>query len=126
MLISVVAEGDKRQQAIHLNMDSMRKFLASYEQVRSCEKKLVAEGYQEKYFIKNRKNYGQLIKLFAQRSEAAEFRRRTSLFENPEPRSESTTIIGKRVARKDKTTQTEKNETEDASKSICLADQKNE
>lgn len=46
----------------------MYKFLASYEQVRNCEKRLIAEGYQEKYFTKNRKNYGPLIKLFVQRS----------------------------------------------------------
>jgi len=46
-------------------MDSMRKFLTSYEQLRNCEKRMVADGFQEKYFTKSQKSYGRLIKILA-------------------------------------------------------------
>lgn len=69
---------------------------------------MIAEGYNPKYFKGGRKNYGQLIKIFANRSEAAEFRRRTSLFDIPEESRASSPSVGikKRVARKDKEIQT--------------------
>ena len=51
----------------------------SYEAMRDREKRLTSQGYQEPLLRKGRK-YGKLIKIFATRSEAAEFRRRPSLF----------------------------------------------
>ena len=79
----------------------MRKFLASYEQLRNCEKSLISEGYNPNHFKHTRKNYGQLIKIFAERSEAADFRRRTSLFDKPEDlRPSSPVIANKRVKMK--------------------------
>jgi len=45
MLSNVITEGDKKSQPIQLSMDSMRKFLASYEQLRTCEKRMIADGF---------------------------------------------------------------------------------
>jgi hypothetical protein len=68
MLSSIIKEGEKRKKAIHLEMASLRDFFESCELLRKCEKKLIAEGFQDKHFEKQRNHYQELIKLFAQRS----------------------------------------------------------
>ena len=87
----------------------MRKFLASYEQLRDLEKKLISEGYQEKYLNNGNRLYGKLIKIFATRSQAAEFRRRTSLFgkDGRGIRPQSPVILPKKIDKSHKETQTE-------------------
>jgi len=72
MLANIIKAG---HEAIHLEMASIREFFESCEELRNCERKLIAEGYQENHFAKQRNHYEELIKLFAQRSEAGEFHR---------------------------------------------------
>ena len=62
----------------------MHKFLLCYEQLREREKSKISEGYQEKYLSKGKRVYGRLIKIFASRSEAADFRRRPTVFDRSE------------------------------------------
>ena len=59
----------------------MHKFLLCYEQLRDREKSKISEGYQEKYLSKGKRVYGRLIKIFATRSEAADFRRRPTVID---------------------------------------------
>ena len=81
-------------------MASMREFFSSFEQLRNCEKSLIAKGFQEKLFKKKINHYVELAKLFVQRSvsEAVESIGPNSLLDRPEPKS---------VAKNDQTTQTE-------------------
>ena len=62
----------------------MHKFLQCYEQLRDREKLKISEGYQEKHLSKGKRVYGRLIKLFASRSEAADFRRRPTVLDRSE------------------------------------------
>ena len=90
-------------------MTLMRQFFESYEHLRSCEKRLIGEGFSEKHFTKKKNIYGKLIKLFAQRSEAVvEFSSRKSLIEKPKPLSEIPNLFVKRIPKRDQTAQTEK------------------
>ena len=53
---------------MNLSLDTMKKFLTSYEQLRKEEKRMVSEGHSEKLFTRG-KVYGRLLKVFALRSD---------------------------------------------------------
>lgn len=87
-------------------MDSMKKFLKCYEQLRECEKRMVVDGYPEKLLNRGKKIYGPLIKVFATRSEATEFKaRRPSLFAKERPLSP--VIVPKKILMRDREIQTD-------------------
>ena len=111
MLKTIVTEGDSKQIPIELSLESMRKFLTSYEDLRNHEKRLASEGIPVKLISKCKRVYGPLIKMFALRSEATEFRRRNnSLFhKNGERERSSSPRAGsvKRILKRDQETQIE-------------------
>ena len=51
-----------------MSNESMRKFLSSYENLRSMEKRKISDGYPDKHLKKSKKIYGPLIKILATRS----------------------------------------------------------
>jgi hypothetical protein len=122
LLTKVIAENDKSNKPVEISLEQMKSFLLSYEQLRQCEKRLVAKGHSERLFTRG-KIYGRLIKIFATRSEkpeefhrrpslqetAAKFRRRPSLQEHPtniEAKGNSPRVSIKKVLRKSIETQT--------------------
>lgn len=86
----------------------MKKFLVCYEQLRNREKSMIADGYSEKLLNKGKKVYGPLIKAFATRAQAVQFKRRSSLFTKEEiVRPKSPPILPKKVITRDREVQTE-------------------
>ena len=79
-------------------MDTMRQYLACYEKLRDNEKRLIADGFNDKLLSRG-KIYGKLIKIFATRSQAAEFRRRPSLHD-PKTTSIMNTSSPKMITKK--------------------------
>lgn len=78
MLGEMITEGDKNQKPVDLSVDSLKKFLKSYEQLRVCEKQLIQKGHSEKLFTRG-KIYGRLIKVFATRPSNPQQTRRLSM-----------------------------------------------
>ena len=52
MLASVVSEGDKQKMPVFLGAQSISAFMASYTELRQCEKRLVNDGYPKKFLNK--------------------------------------------------------------------------
>ena len=67
LLSNIVTDG-MSQKAEELDKDTLRSFLKSYEKMRESEKRMIAEGYDEKHFTKGRM-YARLLKNFAKQSD---------------------------------------------------------
>ena len=76
MVSQLITDGDKNKKPIDLAKGSLLSLAECYEQLRECEKSMIAEGYQESLLDKGKKIYGPLIKIFANRSDAKAFTRR--------------------------------------------------
>ena len=82
MVSKLISDGDKiNKKPIELGIESLKSFATSYEQLRNCEKSMVAAGYREEFLDKGHRVYGPLIKMFAMRKDAPDFTRRPSLFD---------------------------------------------
>ena len=71
---------------------------------------MIADGYSEKLLNKGKKVYGPLIKAFATRAQAVQFKRRSSLFTKEEAmaaRPMSPAILPKKIIKRDQEVQTE-------------------
>ena len=45
MMSKIIADGDKNKKPIELGVNSIKSFATCYEQLRDCEKSMVAAGY---------------------------------------------------------------------------------